>query len=125
MSLKKIAYLAEKVELYLKTATSFPTPETVLPLVQQVVAANSSNPALQGFVEVAQPISVDVDTMDAKCSVYFQLVLEGDTYNRVMNEQDLKASLVQLFQPALEQALQQKFRAYQFKVKVGLVPEIG
>lgn len=115
-----------KIEQYLeKTASNFPSPETVFPLVQQTVEANKNNPLFQGVVEVAQPISVDVNTLDARCSVYFQLVLEADTYNRVMNEQDLRAGLVQLLEPTLQQALQQKFRAYEFKVKVGMVPVIG
>lgn len=126
MSAKKITYLGLKVQQFLeKTATSFPSHETVYPLIVQVIEASKASPFLSGFVEVATPVTVDVDTMDAKCSVYFQLVFEADEYTRIMNEPDLKVSLVQLIQPTVQQSLQQKFRAYEFRVKLGVVPEIG
>lgn len=125
MDSKKLQTLAAKVEKYLsKTATNFPGPETVYPIIRNVTEANEGNPLMKGFDEVAKPITVDVDTMEARCSVYFQLVFDAGNYERLMNEPD-RSQLQELLGAQLTQALQQQFRAYVFRVKVGVVPEIG
>lgn len=124
MDSKKIQTLAAKVERYLsKTATNFPGPETVYPIVRNVVEANEGNPLMKGFDEVAKPINVDVSTLDARCSIYYQLVFDAGNYERLMNEPD-RSQLQELLTVPLTQALQQQFRAYEFRVKVGIVPAL-
>lgn len=124
MKTSKLFYLASKVDSFLKKeAMGYPSAETITPIVEAVVENNSGNSLLKSVVEVVKPITVTVNVMDARCQVYFQLAVEPKDYNRMMDEPE-RSQVSDLLKPAIEQALQTRFKSYEFKVKIGIVPEM-
>lgn len=124
MKTSKLFYLASKVDSFLtKEAMGYPTVETITPIVEAVVENNSDNSLLKSVVEVVKPITVTIQAMDARCQVYFQLAVKPTDYNRMMDEPE-RSQISDLLKPAIEQALQTRFKSYDFKVKIGIVPDL-
>ena len=92
---------------------------SVKKILERVVSAMESDPALKGVT--------GIDTVSAQkniegvVSVYFQLVLEGDQYNYLMDVNGVQ-ELTGKVAPRCESALAQTFPGLEFKVKVGVVP---
>jgi len=124
MKTSKLFYLASKVDSFLKKeADSFPSAETITPVIEAVVESNSNNSLLKSIVEVVKPITVTVQSFDARCLVYFQLSVKPTEYNRMMDGLE-RTQISDLLKPTIEQALQEKFRSFDFKVKIGIVPDL-
>ena len=110
--------LAQKVEFYLKHATPYPDFRSVAPIIKSYL---ESSP-LEDYESLVEPIEVKTDTINAVCSVYFQVILEKEMYNK-FSDPNLYNSVQYQVSSELSSLLEKYFKAFQFKVKFSIVPK--
>lgn len=113
--------LARYFEIKKLAESNYPSAESVTPIVSRVVDSFRSNPLMKAVVRINQPVDVQVN-MDAECYVYFQLIVKPAVYQQLINEPD-RSQLINLLVPPATQALKAQYSAFQFHVKLGIVPE--
>lgn len=121
MTKKTIYQIAQHFETQLKKRADslFPTSEKALEIIKNVFDSYKSNPLFKEVVEIGKP---DVqNTIDNTSMVYFQLIVKPQSYEQLINEPE-KTQLTSLLKPAVEEALKNAFGAFNFKVKIGIVP---
>jgi hypothetical protein len=112
-------YLDSKVKKFAED-TAFTA--SVAKILERVVESASSGPEFAGVNGIAT-VSAEKN-IEQVVSVYFQLVLDKERYNYIQGvggAAEMTKSLI----PRCQQALTQAFPGMEFKVQIGIVPEIG
>lgn len=109
---KKIRKLAQ---------SNYPSEETVIPIIKSTLKATKNNrPDLLNGLNQVSNVEVQ-NAIDNTCSVYLQLVFEPSRYEQLLAGQS-RDEVISVLKPALEQNLSNSFQAFNFRVKIGLVP---
>lgn len=119
MDLRKISLLAEtfKSATQKLADTNYPTSDSLYSAIEKVVKSQN----IPGFKTLAKPIDVQ-NTIDNVSYVYFQLIVTPNQYQQLTSE-PTRSQIINLLKPAVENALSGLFKNFEFKVKVGIVPE--
>lgn len=112
-------YLNSKVK---KFAEDVQLTASVSKILERVVQSASSGPEFSGVNGIATvTVTKNIENV---CSVYFQLVLDKEQYNYIQSVNGAASLTSQLIEPC-KTALMQAFPGMEFKVQIGIVPEIG
>ncbi len=96
--------------------SNYPSAQSLLPKIEQVVESLDLD-----YIDGIVP-TIDVkNTIDNISNVYFQIVLPNEKYEELM-EEPTRTELVELVTTKVEPVLSNLFPAFQFKIKIGLVP---
>lgn len=113
--------VADRFEQKLKKYASYPTPETVKPIVEEVLnTVRASNKQILGSVKEVSKVDVQTN-FENTCFIYFQLVVDPIKYNYLMEEPQ-KSLVTYILKEPMETALKTRFATFEFKVKIGIVP---
>lgn len=119
--INKLEKLAQQFEDKLKKYASFPTVETITPIIEAIVnSSRSSNKELLGAVKSVSNVSM-TNNIDNLCSVYFQLIVDPNKYMYLIEEPQ-KSQTISILKEPIENTLRGKFPAFDFRVKIGIVP---
>ena len=116
--MNKLQALADKIENKLKKVGAMPDEESVRQIIESVYQSLKSNPLLKNTQGIAPKIYLS-GSIGEKVLVYFQVLASTKSYEYLLVEPQ-KSELSNLLKPAVEQALQNHFRQYEFSVKIGI-----
>ena len=118
LGMNKLQALADKIENKLKKVGAMPDEESVRQIIESVYQSLKSNPLLKNTQGIAPKIYLS-GSIGEKVLVYFQVLASTKSYEYLLVEPQ-KSELSNLLKPAVEQALQNHFRQYEFSVKIGI-----